>query len=213
MSLFQLPSRRFYLATLGLLAATLAGPGEALATEDPSDVVNGVYVGHRVGEEDNKITVELRGPSFIMLHKDGVSVARIDDWALAGPGTKIGGLRFKAVATALAVTSRDGKPAAVRSGAKSFVRFHLDPATNEAALCATSPGSKTPPPQKVPTRGAKANPEPGVACVELTLIWRPGFDSVKAPNASCVAECLARNQMRAVGIEVIEQDCQQECAR
>jgi len=212
MSLFS-SALRAHLTTFGLLAGTFACAGTALATEDPSDVLNGVYVGHRVGEADNKITIELRGPSFIMLHKDGVSVARIDEWTLAGPGTKTGGLRFKAVSTALSRTGRDGKPAAVLAGGKSFVRLHLDPTTNEAALCATAPGSKVAPPQKVPSRGATTNPEPGVACMELTRVWRPGFESVKAPDAACVAACVTRNQMRAVGIEVIEEDCGRECTR
>ncbi len=212
MSLFR-SNLRAHITAFGLLTASVAGTGTALATEDPSDVVNGVYVGHRVGQEDNKITIELRGPSFIMIHKDGVSVARIDDWSLAGPGTKAGGLRFKAVSTALSRTARDGKPAAVLAGGKSFVRFHLDPTTNEAALCATAPGSKVPPPQKVPARGATANPEPGVACMELTRVWRPGLESVKAPDAACVAACVTRNQMQAVGIEVIEEDCRRECTR
>lgn len=180
----------------------------ALATEDPSDVVNGVYVGHRVGGED-KVLVEIRGGSLVVSDRDAVSIGRTEGWALAGPGTKTGGLRFKGEVVALAQTTRAGKARGVRGGAKAFFRFHLEPDSGEAALCMTAAGSKVAPPTKVPTRGSSES-EPGATCFELTRVWRP---TVVVPADGCVVACVARNQMKAVGAGQIEADCRAECAR
>lgn len=181
----------------------------ALATEDPSEVVNGVYVGHRVGGED-KVLVEVRGGSLVVADKDNVSIGRTEGWALAGPGTKTGGLRFRGEVVALSQTTRAGKARVVRGGAKAFFRFHLEPDSGEAALCMTAAGSKVAPPTKVPTRGSSES-EPGATCFELTRVWRPAAPIV--PVDGCVVACVARNQMKAVGVQQIEADCRAECAR
>jgi hypothetical protein len=186
----------------------------AMATEDPSDVVDGVYVGHRIGSED-KVTVELRGGSLVVLDPNAVSVGRVDGWALAGPGTKTGGLRFKAEVKPLSHTTRSGKTKPARAGGVSFMRLHLEAQSSEAALCLTAPGSKAPPPTGVPVRGARTS-EPGATCFELTRVWRPAHQmepTTRPPGPDCVAECVTRNQMRAVGHELIESDCRAECAR
>lgn len=181
----------------------------ALATEDPSDVVNGVYVGHRVGSDD-KVLVEVRGASLVVSDKDHVSIGRTEGWALAGPGTKAGGLQFKGEVLALSQTTRAGKARPVRAGAKGFFRFHLESETGEAALCLTAAGSKVPPPSRVPARGASES-EPGSTCFELTRVWRQAAPIV--PVEGCVGACVARSQMKAVGIEQIEADCRAECTR
>lgn len=191
-----------------ILSCSMVVGSRALATEDPSEVVNGVYVGHRVGGED-KVLVEIRGGSLVVSDKDAVSIGRTEGWALAGPGTKTGGLRFKGELVALSQTTRAGKTRAVRAGAKAFFRFHLESETGEAALCMTAAGSKVPPPTKVPARGSSES-EPGATCFELTRVWRP---TALVPADGCVVACVARNQMKAVGVEQIEADCRAECAR
>jgi hypothetical protein len=193
---------------LMVLSCSVVLGSQAFATEDPSEVVNGVYVGHRVGGED-KVVVEVRGSSLVVADKDAVSIGRTEGWALAGPGTKTGGLRFKGEVVALSQTTRAGKARPVRAGAKAFFRFHLESDTGEAALCMTVPGSKVAPPTKVPSRGSSES-EPGATCFELTRVWKA---AAVVPADGCVVACVARNQMKAVGVEQIEAECRAECAR
>lgn len=200
--------------SLILVTLLISSTGMARATEDPGDVVNGVYVGHRVGSDD-KVTIELRGASMVVLDPNTVSVGRVDGWAIAGPGTKTGGLQFKAEVAAISQTTRAGKTRPVKAGPKSFMRLHLAPDTAEAGLCLTAPGSKVPAPTRVPSRGASQS-EPGATCFELTRVWRPAAALVPvepAVNPQCVAVCVTRTQMKGVGAEQVEADCRAECAK
>lgn len=60
------------------------------------------------------------------------------------------------------------------------------------------------------SHGSSATPEPPLGNEGSNA--NPVIAGDAAPAADCVRDCIARNQMRAVGAEVIEADCKRDCA-
>jgi len=84
-----------------------------------------------------------------------------------------------------------------------------------AAACTGKKGTGVEPADQVPasSRPAPTAPGPGELAPTPVAPERPAAASGPVDaGADCVADCVRRNQMRAVGVEVIEEDCRQECA-
>lgn len=202
---------------LVLSATALPTPG-AHATDDPWDQVDGLYVGHQMGTAGARVSVELRGPSLVILDPDGVAVMRVERWELAGPGGKLGDLQYKAKAAALGKLGRDGRAKVTPKHRASEIRLRWFPGRQVAVLCTTLPGSKATL-ERVPPPGSDDAPGAGLACYDLARVFsptagqRPVDPGVPAPDFECMRECRQQNMMRAVGPEVIEEDCTKACTQ
>lgn len=210
-----------YLPLLSLcfvLSASVLSTPEGRATDDPWDQVDGLYAGHQIGKAGARATVELRGPSLVILDPDGVFVMRVERWELAGPGGKLGDIQYKAKAAALGAIARDGRTNGAPKSNASQVRLRWFPEHKQAVLCATAPGSKATL-ERVPPPGAGDAPGAGITCYDLVRVFSPsdlGRDNdpgLPAPDFECMRECRQANMMRAVGPEVIEEDCRKACAK
>lgn len=210
-----------YLPLLSLclvLSATALSPWGAHATDDPWDQVDGLYVGHLMGKAGARVSVELRGPSLVVLDPDGVVVMRIERWEIAGPGGKLGDLQYQAKAAALGTMRRDGRAKVTGKNRAIQVRLRWLPERQVAVLCTTSPGSKAGL-ERVPPPGIDDAPATGVTCYDLARVFsptagdRPNDPGLPAPDFECMRECRQQNMMRAVGPEVIEEDCRKACTQ
>jgi hypothetical protein len=118
---------------------------------------------------------------------------------------------FVALAVALAAgCSGDRGNAAPSGSAETPAAEPAAPAAEPAAPAA---------PANAPAQPGAAPGEPAVPAAPPAVPARPApraVDNAPAPDEdvqqSCVADCVARNQMRAVSPEQIERDCRDECA-
>jgi hypothetical protein len=193
------------------LAASMFAAPETFATDDPFEHTNGVFVGHVMGKAAQRVTLEMRGTSLVVLESEGISVMALEPWQIAGPGGKAGDLQWKTTATAKGAISRSGKTKGPPKEARVGVRLRLWPENEKAVLCATRPGDKTPI-ERVPPSGAGDAPGGGVTCYDVTRVWAP-IGGEPAPDFECMRECRQQNMARAVGPEVIEADCRRACTQ
>jgi hypothetical protein len=84
---------------------------------------------------------------------------------------------------------------------------------NSGASGASEAPAANRPPTPADTAGAPAappHPAP-VKAVEKAVDNAPAPDD-EDPQATCVTDCISRNQMRAVSAQQIEDDCRDDCA-
>lgn len=197
-----------------VLSATVLGAPGSRATDDPWDQVDGLYAGHPIGKPGTRVTIEMRGPSLIIMDPDAILVMRVERWEIAGPGGKLGDLQWKSKATAQGAIARDGKSKGAPRNPESQVRLRWFPEHKKAVLCATRPGDKATI-ERVPPPGAGDATGAGITCWDLVRVWSPSAPDpgLPAPDFECMRECRQANMMRAVGPNVIEEDCRKECTR
>ncbi len=186
----------------------------AFATDDPYEQTDGLYVGHEIGRPAQRVTIELRGSSLVILDRESIGAMAIDRWEIAAAGGKSGDLQWKATGTPKLIATRAGR---TRPPPKktSLLRLRLWPTRQQAVLCMTEPGSKITKIDRVPVPETTTAPDPGVTCYALRQVSSPAQVVTPAPELvpdfECMRECRQQNMARAVGPEVIEADCQAVC--
>ena len=212
------------LPTLLLCLALQAPP----APPDPkspdaarSDAIDadGVYVGVALGPDKARppVTIELRGACLVISDETALALATIDAWKLAGPGGKGGDLVLQTRGHYQGSITRGGtwRPPARKAPTVTF-RMRLWPERKAAMLCATDPMKKGAVIDRVPPLGADVSP-PGTTCWEVAVVWQPSTPPPSTappePDFECMRECRQQNMMRAVGPEVIEEDCRKACTQ
>lgn len=209
------------LAPLACLAAVAvaACASPALATDDPAVQLGGVYVGTTMDKKREPVTIELRGNSLVVLDPEGVAIVAIDAWELAGPGGKAGDVHYKARAFAKVASTREGKVRGTPKSSMLSLRLREWPGQKLAVLCATRPGDKATI-ERVPTHGSSEAVPETLTCWDLTRVYAPAVEAAPVPDKpkvepdfECMRECRQQNMMKAVGAEVIEEDCRRACTK
>lgn len=186
----------------------------ALATDDPYEQTDGLYVGHEIGKPAQRVTIELRGSSLVILDREAIGAMAVDRWEIAAAGGKSGDLQWKATGTPKLVATRAGKTRPPPKGT-SALRLRLWPTRQEAVLCMTEPGSKVVKIDRVPVPETTTPSPAGVTCYALTQLVAPAQVVTPVPEPGpdfeCMRECRQQNMARAVGPEEIEADCRAVC--